>query len=99
MRNRYLLTKFGQPEPWTPEEVQLYLAKVKRDIETPRVHEDNHYSHVWVRVMTSKRSKANKIKTQKPFGTTPMAEQKPEVETARSEFGFELEQFFYYCRK
>lgn len=81
MRNRYVLTKFGQPEPWTPEEVQVYLAKVNRDIETPGVHGYNHYRRVWVRMMTPRRrTNTNEIQAQKPFDKTLQAVQKPEVE-------------------
>lgn len=27
-----ILTHFGEPEPWTAEEVQVYLAKVRNEI-------------------------------------------------------------------
>lgn len=35
---RYLLTKFGLPEPWSIEEVQVYVAKVRAEINNPRYH-------------------------------------------------------------
>lgn len=34
----WLLTKFGSPQPWTKEEVQIYLAKLRKDIKNPRYH-------------------------------------------------------------
>jgi len=34
----FLLTKFGSPEPWTPEEVRAYVEKVKAELKDPRVH-------------------------------------------------------------
>lgn len=34
----WLLTKFGDPEPWTPDEVQIYLAKVRAELKDPHVH-------------------------------------------------------------
>ena len=27
----YLLTIYGEPEPWSPEEVQVFLAKVREE--------------------------------------------------------------------
>jgi hypothetical protein len=34
----YLLTKYGEPEPWTKEEVIVYVAKVRRELANPRHH-------------------------------------------------------------
>lgn len=34
----WLLTKFGSPQPWTKEEVQIYVAKLRKDIKNPRYH-------------------------------------------------------------
>lgn len=34
----WLLTKYGDPEPWTPDEVQIYLAKVRVELKDPHVH-------------------------------------------------------------
>lgn len=34
----WLLTKFGAPEPWSKEEVQLHLTKVRKDLNNPRIH-------------------------------------------------------------
>lgn len=34
----WLLTKFGEPEPWTKEEVQVYLARVRAELKDPHVH-------------------------------------------------------------
>lgn len=44
----YLLTKFGLPEPWSPEQVQVYLAKVRKEINTGGYHTYFIFRRVWV---------------------------------------------------
>lgn len=34
----WLLTHFGEPKPWTKEEVQVYLAKVRAELRDPHIH-------------------------------------------------------------
>lgn len=34
----WLLTKFGAPEPWTKDEVHVYVAKVRAELKNPRFH-------------------------------------------------------------
>lgn len=34
----YLLTKFGDPVPWSKEEVQVHLAQIRKDLNNPRYH-------------------------------------------------------------
>jgi hypothetical protein len=34
----WLLTKFGEPRPWTKEEVEIYLAGVRKELKDPRTH-------------------------------------------------------------
>lgn len=34
----WLLTKFGSPEPWTQEEVHVYVAKMRAELKNPRFH-------------------------------------------------------------
>ncbi|OKP13887.1 hypothetical protein PENSUB_462 [Penicillium subrubescens] len=34
----WLLTKFGSPQPWTKEEVHVYVAKMRAELKTPRFH-------------------------------------------------------------
>jgi hypothetical protein len=34
----WLLTKFGSPEPWTRDEVLVYLAKLRKELKNPRFH-------------------------------------------------------------
>lgn len=41
----WLLTHFGEPEPWTKEEVQVYLAKVRKELSNPHIHA---YEPGWV---------------------------------------------------
>lgn len=34
----WLLTHFGEPEPWTKEEVQVFLAQVRAELKDPTIH-------------------------------------------------------------
>lgn len=34
----WLLTKFGSPEPWSKEEVHVYVAKLRVELKNPRFH-------------------------------------------------------------
>lgn len=34
----FLLTKFGAPTPWSREEVQVYVANLRREVQNPRFH-------------------------------------------------------------
>lgn len=34
----WLLTHFGEPEPWTMEEVQVFLAEVRLELKNPHIH-------------------------------------------------------------
>lgn len=45
---RFLLTKFGEPEPWTPEQVQVYLAKVRQELNNSGYHSYIKFRRVWV---------------------------------------------------
>ncbi|KAJ5827961.1 uncharacterized protein N7525_006214 [Penicillium rubens] len=48
----WLLTKFGEPEPWTKEEVQVYLARVRAELKDPHVHRYGYCRRVWARKPT-----------------------------------------------
>lgn len=39
----YLLTKHGAPTPWTPDEVQVYVARIWNEISAPGLH-SYHYT-------------------------------------------------------
>lgn len=43
----FCLTRFGQPEPWSPEQVQAYLAEVRKELNDPRVYAYSHYRRVF----------------------------------------------------
>ncbi|KAG4429480.1 hypothetical protein IFR05_015043 [Cadophora sp. M221] len=43
----YLLTKFGEPTPWSPEEVQVYVARVRNEISRPELHCYHYTRRVW----------------------------------------------------
>lgn len=34
----WLLTKFGTPEPWTKEDVHVYVAKLRAELKNPHFH-------------------------------------------------------------
>lgn len=42
-----LLTRFGEPEPWSKEEVYVYLAKVRQDLKKPGTHPYHFVRRVW----------------------------------------------------
>ncbi|KAJ6029877.1 hypothetical protein N7460_010143 [Penicillium canescens] len=48
----WLLTHFGEPEPWTKEEVQVFLAKVRIELKDPYIHAYNPAHRVWARKPT-----------------------------------------------
>lgn len=59
----YLLTKWGLPKPWTVEEVQVWLSKVRNEV-NKGYPIYNKYTRVWA---------------QKPFDEQPKVVQQPEV--------------------
>lgn len=61
----FVLTKFGEPEPWSPEEVQVYLAKVRKEVESGGFHSYLFKRRVWA---------------QKPYDTEAKVEKEVEVE-------------------
>lgn len=59
----FTLTKFGDPQPWSPDEVLVYVAKVRKEMVSGGFHSYFRMRRIWA---------------QKPFDTEPAAE-KPEV--------------------
>ena len=55
---RYLLTKYGDPEPWSPEEVQVLLAKVRNDMNNKNYHAYSTIRRVWARKPLSSEASA-----------------------------------------
>ncbi|OQD76371.1 hypothetical protein PENDEC_c004G06193 [Penicillium decumbens] len=45
----WLLTKFGSPEPWTKDEVLVYVAKLRKELKNPRFHIYQRARRVWAR--------------------------------------------------
>ncbi|KAJ5100604.1 hypothetical protein N7456_006656 [Penicillium angulare] len=45
----YLLTKFGDPEPWKKEEVLVYISKLRKELQNPRHHNYMKAKRVWAR--------------------------------------------------
>ena len=44
---QYLLTNFGEPEPWTPDQVQALVADFLREIDDRKQHFYVNYKRVW----------------------------------------------------
>ncbi|KAI3066085.1 hypothetical protein CBS147339_8909 [Penicillium roqueforti] len=59
----WLLTKFGAPSPWSKEEVQVYLSKVRAELRNPRTHAYEYARRVWGRKPTAEEL-ANPVKTE-----------------------------------
>lgn len=59
------MTRFGDPIPWTPEQVHVLLAKARQEINDPKLHAYILKKRVWA---------------QKPFDKEPKTESKVEVE-------------------
>ncbi|KAJ5557369.1 hypothetical protein N7513_002958 [Penicillium frequentans] len=45
----WLLTKFGPPQPWTKEEVVVYVAKMRAELRNPYYHGYQRARRVWAR--------------------------------------------------
>ncbi|KAJ5110278.1 hypothetical protein N7532_002923 [Penicillium argentinense] len=54
----WLLTHFGEPEPWTKEEVHVFLAKVRVELKNPHIHGYNWINRVWARKPTEEELKS-----------------------------------------
>ncbi|KGO40325.1 hypothetical protein PEX1_062550 [Penicillium expansum] len=61
----WLLTHFGEPEPWTKEEVQVYLAKVRKELSNPHIHAYEPGTRVWARKPTKEELEVKKEKEAK----------------------------------
>lgn len=45
----YLLTKYGDPVPWTREEVVVYLAQMRKELKNPHFHAYQRAKRIWAR--------------------------------------------------
>ncbi|KAJ6051382.1 uncharacterized protein N7446_006014 [Penicillium canescens] len=45
----WLLTKYGAPNPWSKDEVTVYVAKLRAEIKNPRYHIYQRARRVWAR--------------------------------------------------
>lgn len=43
----FLLTKFGEPKPWSADEVRVYVAKVRQELQNPGLHIWHYTRRVW----------------------------------------------------
>ncbi|OQE21983.1 hypothetical protein PENSTE_c011G04568 [Penicillium steckii] len=53
----WLLTKFGAPEPWTTDEVHVYLASIRKELADSKIHAYQYVRRVWARKPTEKEAK------------------------------------------
>lgn len=60
----FTLTKFGDPQPWSPEEVPVYVAKVRKEMVSGGFHSYFRLRRNWA---------------QKPFDAEPAAEKREAV--------------------
>ena len=44
---RFILTKYGLPQPWSPEEVQALLAKARSEYNNNKYHIYFEFRRVW----------------------------------------------------
>ncbi|KAF3011295.1 hypothetical protein E8E15_002626 [Penicillium rubens] len=54
----WMLTHYGEPEPWTKEEVHMYLAKVREELKNPHIHAYEPTKRVWARKPTKEEEQA-----------------------------------------
>ncbi|CAG8118490.1 unnamed protein product [Penicillium salamii] len=54
----WLLTRFGAPSPWSSDEVQVYLTKVRSELRNPHVHAFEYARRVWARKPTEEELEA-----------------------------------------
>jgi hypothetical protein len=45
----HLFTKYGKPVPWTSEEVQVYIAGIRKELLNPRHHPYQRARRIWAR--------------------------------------------------
>ncbi|CEJ59996.1 hypothetical protein PMG11_08593 [Penicillium brasilianum] len=45
----WLLTHYGDPVPWMKEEVQVYVAQMRRELSKPRIHTYQKARRIWAR--------------------------------------------------
>lgn len=43
----FLLTRFGSPEPWTPDEVQVFLMQMRQDLDNKNIHSYERGRRIW----------------------------------------------------
>lgn len=57
----YLLTKYGDPTPWSKEEVLVYVAQMRKTLKSPHIHAYQRAKRIWARkpVVSERVSEAN----------------------------------------
>ncbi|OQE90316.1 hypothetical protein PENNAL_c0012G10148 [Penicillium nalgiovense] len=58
----WLLTHFGEPVPWSKEEVHVFLAKVRMELSNPHIHDYEPANRVWARKPTREELEEKEVK-------------------------------------
>lgn len=45
----YLLTKYGDPTPWSKDEVLVYVAQMRKALKNPRIHAYQRAKRIWAK--------------------------------------------------
>ena len=45
----YMLTKYGDPVPWSKDEVLVYVAQMCKELKSPQIHAYQHAKRIWAR--------------------------------------------------
>ena len=67
----YLLTHFGEPQPWSPEQVQKLLMEMRQDLNNRKYHPFCYTRRVWAQKPFDNESKAAAAEAE--AGTTAAA--------------------------
>ncbi|KAJ5770169.1 uncharacterized protein N7511_002220 [Penicillium nucicola] len=69
----WLLTKFGAPNPWSKDEVTVYVAKLRAEIKNPRYHIYQRARRVWSRKpFPEELAREASVKTEGPLDIDPL---------------------------
>ncbi|KAJ5088736.1 hypothetical protein N7456_012352 [Penicillium angulare] len=81
----FLLTKYGMPEPWSKEEVQVYVAKARSDLQNPNYHGYIFARRIWGRKPTLEEVAAKNAKEDKEAREAKQAREAAGVKEIKKE--------------
>ncbi|OQD90538.1 hypothetical protein PENANT_c001G00487 [Penicillium antarcticum] len=69
----WLLTKFGAPDPWSKDEVTVYVAKLRAEIKNPHYHIYQRARRVWARKpLPDELARQENVKEETPLEIDPI---------------------------